>query len=81
MTIYIVFKISNGPPKKINKVNFLEPPTVVFNTAVGGINSFEISYPITHKIKFCVTKFNFMTIYAFKKYISNFTIWIWKKII
>ena len=28
-----------------------------------GIYSFEISYPITYKIKFCDTKFNFMTIY------------------
>ena len=54
--MYIVFKISNGPPKKINFVNFLEPPSAVLNTAEGGINSFEISYPITHKILFCVAK-------------------------
>jgi hypothetical protein len=48
-----------GLPKKINKVNFLEPPSAVFNTAEGGINSFEISYPITHKILFCDTKIIF----------------------
>jgi hypothetical protein len=41
-----------GLPPKINFVNFLEPPKAVLNTALGGINSFEISYPITHKIKF-----------------------------
>jgi hypothetical protein len=34
----------------------------VLNTAKRGINSFEILYPITHKIKFLVSKFYFMTI-------------------
>ena len=42
----IVFKILNGPPKKINFVNFSEPFSTVLNTAEGEINSFEISYHI-----------------------------------
>ena len=47
---FIVFKISNVSPKKINLVNFLEPLSAVFNTAERGINFKEISYPITNKI-------------------------------
>jgi hypothetical protein len=40
----MIFKISNGPP------------SAVFNTAEGGINSLKILYPITYKILFCDTK-------------------------
>jgi hypothetical protein len=41
-----------GLPKKLIKLIFWSLPPAVFNTAGGGINSFEISYPITHKIIF-----------------------------
>ena len=47
---FIVFKISNGPPKKINLVDFLVSLSPVLNTTEREINSFEILYPITHKI-------------------------------
>jgi hypothetical protein len=40
-----------------------------------GKNSFEILYPITHKIKFCITKFNFMNIkyYVLKHFYNSKT--------
>jgi hypothetical protein len=45
-----------GLPEKLTLLIFLEPPSVVFYTTEGGINSIEILYPITHKILFCVAK-------------------------
>ena len=58
----LVFKISNGPPKKINFVNFLEPLSAVF---------------YSHKIKFWDSKFYFMRyrIRNFKGIYSHLKFW------